>query len=576
MMNKELKTRAGISKITLSNFQVFADKTEIPIDKITLLFGPNSAGKSAIEDALDIVSFIKGSEIMQGSRAVSEAFSTTGFAGRSIVGGMSRENSEFLKKILSCWRKSSHPAKYEQSMSIEIEENLSLDDGEGLYILANQKSTQAQKISETFVFYIQDEDFDGTLDQPDDIKILYILSIDQVCLLSFTEGYESASINCQHKSISPLDFSSYFNHEMDIGSVDEIHASKDFDVNLKSNIIASFDNEIINFDGVFGFTLRGHSEIQGIRKSMMGSRLVQLAKNKQEYENAFVIFSTIFQEILESVWKWRNEALSLQTVIVNASRKIPTTNDLFIYTKHSLESKFLVESQLHGFTHHPCFFDGKKINSPISSKNNYIHYLHDADIHSRVNYFLSNQMFSEKGYFIGKDVEYIPYNNVDPVKNVELRLTFTQFFLADPDATRFSFEEVGSGLGYVFPILCVCSQSARNLVIIQQPELHLHPALQASLGDVFIESAESKTLIVESHSEHLLLRILKRIRQSHLQANIAAELKINADDVCVLYFDPSPDGTTTVKRLRITEDGEFMDRWPRGFFGERDQELLDE
>jgi predicted ATPase len=46
--------------------------------------------------------------------------------------------------------------------------------------------------------------------------------------------------------------------------------------------------------------------------------------------------------------------------------------------------------------------------------------------------------------------------------------------------------------------------------------------------------------------------------------------------VCVLYFDPSPDGTTSVKRLRITEDGEFMDRWPRGFFAERDQELLDE
>ena len=97
------------------------------------------------------------------------------------------------------------------------------------------------------------------------------------------------------------------------------------------------------------------------------------------------------------------------------------------------------------------------------------------------------------------------------------------------------------------------------------------------MGDVFIEAnALGKQILIETHSEHLLLRILKRIRQTHLQVDIAQELKIRAEDVCVLYFDPSPDGTTTVKRLRITEDGEFMDRWPRGFFGERDQELLDE
>ena len=72
------------------------------------------------------------------------------------------------------------------------------------------------------------------------------------------------------------------------------------------------------------------------------------------------------------------------------------------------------------------------------------------------------------------------------------------------------------------------------------------------MGDVFIEASNSgKQLSIETHSEHILLRILKRIRQTHLQVNIAPELRISAEDVCVLYFDPSPDGTTTVKRLRI-------------------------
>ena len=52
--------------------------------------------------------------------------------------------------------------------------------------------------------------------------------------------------------------------------------------------------------------------------------------------------------------------------------------------------------------------------------------------------------------------------------------------------------------------------------------------------------------------------------------------KLKPEDVAVVYFDPSPEGVTTVKHLRISEDGEFLDRWPRGFFTERDGELFDE
>jgi len=154
---------------------------------------------------------------------------------------------------------------------------------------------------------------------------------------------------------------------------------------------------------------------------------------------------------------------------------------------------------------------------------------------------------------------------------------FVQLFLRDHNGCRHLFEDVGSGIGYSLPVLSAVFNPRSAISYIQQPELHLHPALQAAMGDVFIEaSAADKQILIETHSEHLLLRILKRIRQTHLQSDIAPELKIHADDVCVLYFNPSPDGTTTVKRLRISEDGEFMDRWPRGFFGERDQELFDE
>jgi len=151
--------------------------------------------------------------------------------------------------------------------------------------------------------------------------------------------------------------------------------------------------------------------------------------------------------------------------------------------------------------------------------------------------------------------------------------------LSDSKNRKHLFGDVGSSIGYALPVLCAAfeSNAFSSTCFIQQLELHIHPALQAVMGDVFIDASNAdKQILIETHSEHLLLRILKRICQTHLQASITPELQSNADDVCVLYFNPSPDGTTTVKRLRITEDGEFMDRWPRGFFGERDQELLDE
>ena len=112
---------------------------------------------------------------------------------------------------------------------------------------------------------------------------------------------------------------------------------------------------------------------------------------------------------------------------------------------------------------------------------------------------------------------------------------------------------------------------------MQQPELHLHPALQASIADIFIDSLDKDgALIIETHSEHLILRILRRIRQSTTGSSTNDQLALSAKNVTVLYFDSLPDSSTSIKRIRISEDGEFLDRWPHGFFEERDRELFDE
>ena len=73
--------------------------------------------------------------------------------------------------------------------------------------------------------------------------------------------------------------------------------------------------------------------------------------------------------------------------------------------------------------------------------------------------------------------------------------------------TPVSHRDVGIGVSQVLPVLVSAYASTDKLLAIEQPEIHLHPALQAELGDVFIESALGEggnTFLIETHSEHLL------------------------------------------------------------------------
>lgn len=148
-------------------------------------------------------------------------------------------------------------------------------------------------------------------------------------------------------------------------------------------------------------------------------------------------------------------------------------------------------------------------------------------------------------------------------------------YLQDEQGRALSFNQVGSGISYVLPVLTALWGAERSL--IEQPELHLHPAAQCEMGDAVIRAFNrGRFSIIETHSEHLLLRILRRIRQTSEQKVEDQELKCPPEAVVVLYFAPMADGTTQVNRLRVTRGGDFMDRWPDGFFEERSRELFDE
>ncbi len=150
--------------------------------------------------------------------------------------------------------------------------------------------------------------------------------------------------------------------------------------------------------------------------------------------------------------------------------------------------------------------------------------------------------------------------------------------------TQVSLQDVGVGVSQVLPVIVHAFGGKQKLIAIEQPEIHIHPALQAELGDVFIESAlggNKNTFLLETHSEHLILRILRRIRETTEgetedwpeALRKACPKGIQPCDVAILYVEPGEDGARVIE-LPVDANGEFTCAWPGGFFDDRMKELF--
>jgi len=133
-----------------------------------------------------------------------------------------------------------------------------------------------------------------------------------------------------------------------------------------------------------------------------------------------------------------------------------------------------------------------------------------------------------------------------------------------PGAAKVLITDVGFGVSQVLPILVLCYFVPEgSTILLEQPEIHLHPAVQSGLADVFIDVAKHRNiqLIIESHSEHLLNRLQRRI----------AEEVITPEEIA-LYSCRTEQKSAILEPLRTNMFGD-IENWPEDFFGDPFGEL---
>lgn len=142
---------------------------------------------------------------------------------------------------------------------------------------------------------------------------------------------------------------------------------------------------------------------------------------------------------------------------------------------------------------------------------------------------------------------------------------------ANPKLPEVKLTDVGFGVSQVLPVLVECFYvPRRSIVIFEQPEIHLHPRVQADLADLFVDAIRAREgsaardcqFLIESHSEHFLRRLQRRIAEDELSNQDAA-----------LYFVHAEGAQARIEELDVDRFGNIKN-WPDNFFGDEMADLV--
>jgi len=155
--------------------------------------------------------------------------------------------------------------------------------------------------------------------------------------------------------------------------------------------------------------------------------------------------------------------------------------------------------------------------------------------------------------------------SVTPVSGMDLMTLQYSFPMGDLFSKNYRATNVGFGITYTLPVIvAILSSSAGSLLLIENPEAHLHPKGQSMIGDLLARAASCGIqVVVETHSDHVLNGIRVAVHNGRLSPN----------DVQLHFFQRrEQDGQSQVVSPQIDRDGR-LDQWPDGFFDEWDKSL---
>ena len=160
----------------------------------------------------------------------------------------------------------------------------------------------------------------------------------------------------------------------------------------------------------------------------------------------------------------------------------------------------------------------------------------------------------------------IQYEVIIEKYHSELKTNRTHKFIALRDISNnslISVNDVGTGISQILPILVALEDHLAGIIYVEQPELHLHPGLQAKWGKALKEASQSNFVIFETHSEH----IIKSIQLEIMKANQSGGKDgIANEDVAILYVSRDENGDSIVKEMKLDKTGSFIEPWPDDFF----------
>ncbi|MDC9500699.1 MULTISPECIES: AAA family ATPase [unclassified Pseudoalteromonas] len=555
-----------ISKLSLTNFRSFKEKQTIEFAPVTLLFGPNSVGKSSVLMALFYLHQLLTKKITNPNQI-------SAIKGKYIDGFFALVNGKDLEKDITINveldKQGAIGVEYLTETTQMVESLIdkgNISDADPLFVLASVQE-QVEKLELEFVISWSHQKQNAYL------KSYTVFGDGELLGEMSTESKDFkttiSKLNLKHVALQPSDQSLYIDNlisEFDLihphllnniynNDIEQERISEDGFVSALHHYLLHKTPGLLemefysNDDAAIKPIYLGHSKL-GIpplgQKLELAITEPEIGINGDYFHNQQL--SACLTELFIAPLDMLCGLLS-ESVNIGPLRVVPDQN-FNIYSN----------------TEQKHWYDGRAAWDLLARN--------DAKLNKQVDDWLksNNKLSTGVGLMLESDPLTADLEQ-SSIKQKYHSKAVTPFLWDINSRIPVWPTEVGVGISQLTPLLVAAHYVKRGIIAIEQPELHIHPRLQVQLGDLLIQKSSKASFLIETHSEHLILRLLRRVRESSEGKLPVGQVPVLPNDISVISLSKSEEGAI-VKKLDITSDGDFEKDWPGGFFDERDEELF--